>query len=63
MYKLRADALGLKTGQVIYGETKPEVIAKMFEYLERRWPDFVGQPTIQRLAELDTLFNLHIEEE
>jgi hypothetical protein len=61
MYKLRADALGLKTGQVIYGETKQEVIAKMLEYLERRWPDFIGQPTMQRLAELDALFNQHIE--
>jgi hypothetical protein len=62
MYKLRADALNLKDSKVVYGETKQEVIAKMFEYLERRWPDFVGQPTMQRLAELDALFNLHIEQ-
>jgi hypothetical protein len=62
MYQLKTDALGLKDGHVVYGETKQEVIAKMFQYLEMRHAEYVGQPTIQRLAELDAAMNLHIEE-
>lgn len=61
MYKLRADTLGLKDGHVVYGETKAEVIAKMFQYLQMRWPQFVEPGTIARLAELDAQMNLHIE--
>jgi hypothetical protein len=63
MYTLRADALNLKSSFVAYGETKSEVIAKMFTYLQNRHPDYLGQPTIQRLGELDELMNKHIEEE
>jgi hypothetical protein len=63
MYKLRADTLGLKDGHVVYGESKAEVIAKMFQYLEMRWPSFVEPATIERLAELDTQMNLHIEQD
>jgi len=63
MYKLRADTLGLKDSHVVYGETKAEVVAKMFQYLQMRWPQFVEPATIQRLAELDATMNLHIEEE
>ena len=63
MYTLRADALNLKSSFVAYGETKSEVTAKMFTYLQNRHPDYLGQPTIQRLGELDELMNKHIEEE
>lgn len=63
MFKLRADTLGLKDGHVVYGETKAEVIAKMFQYLQTRWPQFVEPATIARLAELDAQMNLHIEED
>ncbi len=63
MFKLRADTLGLKDGHVVYGETKAEVIAKMFQYLQTRWPQFVEPATITRLAELDAQMNLHIEED
>jgi hypothetical protein len=63
MYKLRADAFGLKDSHVVYGESKAEVIAKMFQYLQTRWPQFVEPATIERLAELDAVMNLHIEEE
>lgn len=61
MYKLRASALNLKDSQIAYGETKAEVISKMFTYLQRAHPEFIGEPTMQRLAELDALFNMHIE--
>jgi hypothetical protein len=63
MYTLRADALNLKSSFVAYGETKSEVIAKMFTYLQNRHPDFIGQPTIENLGRLDELMNKHIEEE
>ena len=63
MYKLRADTLGLKDGHVVYGESRSEVIAKMFQYLQTRWPQFVEPATIERLAELDAQMNLHIAEE
>ena len=63
MYKLRADALNLKSSFVAYGETKSEVIAKMFNHLQTRHPDFIGQPTIENLGRLDELMNKHIEEE
>lgn len=63
MYKLRADALGLKDSYIVYGETKQEVVAKMLQYLERKYPQFVGQTTIQRLAELDALMASNILEE
>lgn len=62
MYKLRTDALGLKDPFIVYGETKQEVIAKMLQYLERKHPQFVGQTTIQRLAELEALMTSNILE-
>jgi hypothetical protein len=63
MYKIRADALNLKDPKVIYGETKSEVIAKMFNYLQIHHPNFIGQPTIENLGKLDELLNQHIEED
>ena len=63
MYKLRADALNLKDPHVVYGETKSEVIARMFNYLQTHHPKFIGEHTIQRMAELDELMNQHIVEE
>ena len=62
MYKLAAFDLGLNDHQIAYGETKAEVIGKMFQYLEVHHPDFIGQPSLQRLAELDSLMNSHIKE-
>jgi hypothetical protein len=62
MYMLRADALNLKDSHVIYGETKSEVIARMFTYLQQHHPQFVGQPTIENLARLDEVMNKHIVE-
>jgi hypothetical protein len=63
MYKLRADTLGLKDSHVVYGETKAEVIAKMFQHLQTNWPRFVEPATIERLAELDAQMNLYIEQD
>ncbi len=63
MYKLRVDAMGLKDSFIVYGETKEEVIAKMFQYLERKYPEFVGPTNIQRLAELDAMMKANILEE
>ena len=62
MYQLKTDALGLKDGHTVYGETKEEVIAKMFQYLEMRHAAYIGEQTIQRLAEIDAVIKLHIEE-
>jgi hypothetical protein len=62
MYRLRADALVEKSRFIASGQTKQEVKAKMYEHLEKFHPDFVGHGNIQRLAELDALMNLHIEE-
>lgn len=62
MYRLRAAELDLRDSFVAYGETQPEVVAKMFQWLEVHHPKFIGEPTMARLAELDTLFHLHIEE-
>jgi predicted small metal-binding protein len=63
MYKLRADALIGHDSFIAYGETKEEVIAKMFQHLETAHPEYIGQATMQRLAELDTQMQLHILEE
>lgn len=63
MYSLHADAFVGHDSYVAYGETKEEVIAKMFEHLETAHPEFIGQATMQRLAELDTHMQLHIIEE
>lgn len=63
MYKLRVDAMGVKDARVIYGETKEEVVAKMLQYLETRHSTYVGQTTIQRLAELEAIMMDHIVEE
>jgi len=63
MYKIRADALNLKDPHVVYGETKSEVIARMFNYLQTNHPSFIGPHTIENLGRLDELMNQHIEEE
>ncbi len=62
MYKLAAFDLGIRDYHIAYGETKEEVIGKMFTFLQTFHPDFVGEPTMQRLAEIDSLMNDHIEE-
>jgi hypothetical protein len=62
MYMLRADALNLKDPHVVYGETKSEVIARMFNYLQTNHPSFIGTHTVERLAELDKLMTQHIVE-
>lgn len=62
MYKLAAFDLGLKDHQIAYGETKEEVIGKMLTYLQVHHPEFIGEPSLQRLAELDSLMHQHIAE-
>ena len=62
MYRIRAAELDLHDSFIAYGETKQEVIAKMFQWIEVHHPGYVGEPTMTRLAEIDALLNLHIEE-
>jgi hypothetical protein len=62
MYRIRAAELDLRDSFIAYGETKQEVIAKMFQWLEVHHSGYIGQPTMARLAELDAQLNLHIEE-
>jgi hypothetical protein len=62
MFMLRADALNLKDSHVVYGETKSEVIARMFTYLQQHHPQLIGQPTVENLARIDELLNKHIVE-
>ncbi len=62
MYKLRADALNLKSSFVAVGETKNEVIAKMIQHLQLHHPNYLGRLTVERMAELDKMMLPHIEE-
>ncbi|MBP1693633.1 MAG: hypothetical protein H6Q37_1516, partial [Chloroflexi bacterium] len=53
MYKITARSLGLKSDFVAVDETKEAVVAKMFQWLEVNHPEYIGDNSIQRLAEID----------
>jgi hypothetical protein len=62
MFKLQFKNLGIHNGRVVFGETRDEVKSKTFTFLEQFHPNYIGQQTIQRLAEIDTAIEDAIEE-
>lgn len=62
MYKIETKKLGIHDGRTAYGETRAEVKSKMFTFLETFHPTYIGQQTIQRLAEIDAALEDAIEE-
>jgi len=60
MYKITARSLGLKSDFIAVDETKEAVIARMFQWLEVNHPEYIGDNSIQRLAEIDAILTKHI---
>jgi len=60
MYKITAKSLGLKSDFAAVDETKEGAMAQMFQWLEVHHPEYIGDNSIQRLAEIDAILTRHI---